>query len=253
MAAIRVSSALSAVVAVALTCAWSWTVHAQKSPRSIPAGAEFRCDNDGVRLGCPTTDRVRDDGQPYNFFTPATTEGASLNAEGEFYLNLTPGGANRILNLDFQNEVDPGACDTGPCYRDAWVNSARSFSDGWLRTNVVTNSGGETELSGGLLAIPCGQARYSRLVITFTDPGPPSVTWSVRFYNAAFPPSDLVTVTRHTRTSWTIDAPAGSRAVLVGSALVKGKLQGTRQEGTFAMPFGIRVTAPTAPSAAGCL
>lgn len=241
------------VLMLILVASGTTIASAQKRPRSIPARAEFRCEYLGAQgtMVCPATDRIRDDGGDYDFFTPATTEGVSLNSNGELYMNLIPAGAARTMNVDFRDEMGGPVCGTGNCYRDSWPTSAFAISSGFLRTNVVTDSSGETELSGGLLAIPCdGQARPARLLITFSDPFQ-SVTWSVRFYNAAFPSSDLVSITRYSRTTWTIDAAAGTKAVLIGSKVVKGKLQGTRPEGTFLMPLLIRVTAD-APSSGLC-
>jgi hypothetical protein len=129
--------------------------------------------------------------------------------------------------------------------------------DGWLRTNVLEDDG-VTELKGGLLALPCSTAaRDSRMLITFTNAtntnSTATVSITLRWYADAFSPSEMVQITRHSRTAFTIEAPDGAaKAVVVGSALVRGRLSGTRQEGVFNMPFKLNVSVPSAPAKTGC-
>lgn len=240
------------------------TVNAQKSPRTQPATGTFRCEGLPGIPGepCPGpgtgTDRVRDDGEAYEFLL-SSGEGSQLNANGEYYLWLQTGGANRSLVVDLTEKLGAADCEISGCYyQQAWGAPTIHIYDGWLRTNVLAEDG-VTELKGGLLALPCGPtARDSRLVITFTNATQTSatktVTMALRYYAEAFDPSDMVKITRHTRTAFTIEAPtSGAKAVLVGSAVVRGKLSGTRQEGVFNMPFKLNVTVPTAPARTDCI
>lgn len=237
------------------------TVTAQKGPPRNPAATgTFRCETGLPGEPCPGpgTDRVRDDGAIYAFLQ-SNGEGSQLNGNGEYYLWLQTGGANRSLVVDLADKVSGADCDLAGCYyQQVWGNLPTiNIYDGWLRTNVL-EADGVTELKGGLLALPCSPTpRDSRMLITFTNAtntnSTATVSMALRWYEDAFPGSNFVKITRHSRTAFTIEAPAGAaHAVLVGSALVRGKLSGTRQEGVFNMPFKLNVTVPAAPAKTGC-
>jgi hypothetical protein len=234
-------------------------VTAQKRPRVLAATGTFRCEAGLPGEACPGTDRVRDDNAGAYAFLQSNGEGSQLNDVGEYYLWLQTGGANRSLVVDLGGKVAGADCELSGCYyQGAWGNlPIINIFDGWLRTNVLAEDG-VTELNGGLVALPCsGVARDSRLLITFTNASQTNstktVTMALRYYADAFPPSNMVKITRHTRTAFTIEAPTGAaQAVLMGSAVVKGKLSGTRQEGVFDMPFKLNVTVADAPAKTGC-
>lgn len=238
----------------------SATVTAQKGPKTPAATGTFRCETGLPGEPCPGTDRVRDDGAIYAFLQ-SNGEGSQLNGNGEYYLWLQTGGANRSLIVDLADKTSGADCELTPegCYyQQAWGNLPTiNIYDGWLRTNVL-EADGITELRGGLLALPCSPtARDSRMLITFTNAtntnASATVTVALRWYADAFSPSNMVQITRHSRTAFTIEAPDGAaKAVVVGSALVRGKLSGTRQEGVFDTPFKLNVSVPSAPAKTGC-
>jgi hypothetical protein len=253
----RLITAASAACLFALTLAAPEDVYAQKG-RPVAATGAFRCTAGVPDDTCPPVqDNVRDDGAAYAFLL-ASGEGSQLNTNGEYYLWFQTGGADRRLTVDLSDQIEAGGCEPNCYYQQAWGTLPEiHIYDGWLRTNVVDSAG--NEVKGGLMAIPCDSLPHdSRMLITFTNATQTSstktVSMTLRWYADAFPPSNMVQVTRHNRTTFTIEAPEGSaQAVLNGSAIVRGKLQNTRLEGVFDMPFKLQVTVPAAPAKDGCL
>lgn len=208
------------------------------------ADAVFRCQLFSMNCGSEAgPDRIRsDDLGMYVEFDPSTSEGASLNANREFYLNFIPGNtvqAGRFLSLDFSNQT-------------AGAPSNRSFlqlnmDNGYMRTNTLTTDA-STETANGLFDVPCGGSRPSRLLVTFKDPVNPSTReWVLWFNQATYADSDNVQVTRDGPTTWTISNDAANHGVLVSRTTLKNKLT-VINEGTYAMPFAVTVTVPDAPS-----
>jgi hypothetical protein len=246
-------AAVMTSIGLVVLVAGNFPLEAAKPKPDLAATAAFRCDA-LTPGGClppsgptdDTSDRVRDDGAPYTYFYPATTEGASINANGEFTLRFIPGDPQgaRSMSVDFGAPVQAPTCSPATC-NPAGPPDFLNVTDGYLRTNVVNSSG--AELAGGMLGMTCGLTYESRLLITIPDVGG---YWVVRFYADAFPPSTFVKVTRTNRTTWIIDA-TGQKSVLLWNGESKGRPAGPGQEGTYAMPFLIEVTVPSAP-ATGC-
>lgn len=229
------------------------TVFAQKG-RALAASGAFRC-TALVQEDCLPPDRVKDDnGGPYDTLL-SSGEGSQLNANGEYYLWFQRGGSTRFLTVDLSDQL-PGPGCNGPCYyQNAWTTLPTiDIHDGWLRTNVVDALG--NELKGGLLALPCEVTHNSRMLITFTnatDTQAATVSMTLRWYPEAFDGSNFVKITRSSRSVFTIEAAEDeAKAVLMGAQLVRGKLQNTRTEGVFDMPFKLQVTVPGAPAKAEC-
>lgn len=248
---------IAAACLLALGLAAPEHLYAQKG-RPLAATGSFRCTaGDAPDNPCPAAqDGVRDDGAVYNFLL-SSGEGSQLNTNGEYYLWLQSGGEDRRLRVDLSNPQPGQYCETTTCYyQQEWGTfPVIDIYDGWLRTNVVDTAG--NELKGGLTALPCGAEHDSRMLITFTNAtqtdATKTVSMSLRWYSDAFPDSDMVKVTRHSRTAFTIEAlEQSAKAVLMGSTLVRGKLQNTRQEGVFDLPFKLQVTVPGAPAKTGC-
>jgi len=241
-------SAAMASIGLLMFAVGNLALQAAKPKPDLAAQAYFRCQ--ALSPEFCMTDRVRDDGGAYEYFYPATTEGASINANGEFTLRFIPGDPQngRSIHVDFGAQVGAPTCSPATCYPGI-LPASLDVTDGYLRTNVVNNSG--AELAGGMLGMTCGPTYNSRLLITIPDAGG---YWVVRFYQDAFPPSTFVKVTRNSQTTWTIDATASDqpRAVLLWNGDSKGRPAGPGQEGTYEMPFQIQVSVPTAPLMAGC-
>jgi len=213
--------------------------------QDLAASAQFRCNFEPGNPSCPDnaieSDRIRDDGGgAYDEFNAATTEGASLNVNGEFFLNFIPGDlttqVGRYLSLDFRRQIDGSVT-----YR---TFQTLAMANGYMRTNTLA-ADGVTPLTGGLLGIPCGDTAQALLLVTFPENA--SRTWVVRFNPLDYPTSNNVVVTRHTGTSWTIaTAPDAARAVLVSRTTVRNKVT-IVNEGTYVMPFSVTVNVPGAP------
>ena len=253
-------SARSIVAAglLAATVAGGHVLLAQKGPKTLAATGTFRCSAGFPGEPCAGVDHVRDDGSgPYDELSGG--EGSQVNTEGEYYLFLQTGGVPRKLTVDLGAAIGASACQlAGDCYyQTAWSGSEIEFEYGWLRTNVLEPDT-VTTLKGGMMALPCATPRLSRALITFTNAtaASPTGTYSfgLRYFADEFYPSNFVQITRHTRTSFTIEAPEGAAtAVLIGNRLIRGKfLADSRQEGVFDMPFKLNVTVPGAPAKAGC-
>ncbi len=252
----RLTTVTTAACLLALGLAAPATVYAQKA-KAVTATGSFRCTAGVPDDACVDPDRVRDDGGGAYSTLLASGEGSQLNSNGEYYLWFQTGGSTRFLTVDLSDQQAAADCDGNCYYQQAWGTlPAIDIYDGWLRTNVVDAAG--NELKGGLLALPCdGAAHDSRMLITFTNATQSSstktVSMTLRWYPDAFDPSNFVKITRHGRTAFTIEAAGGqAKAVLVGAALVRNKLQNSRTEGVFEMPFKLRVTVPGAPAKAGC-
>jgi hypothetical protein len=106
----------------------SVTVTAQKGPKTPPATGTFRCEAGLPGEPCPGTDRVRDDGAIYAFLQ-SNGEGSQLNGNGEYYLWLQTGGANRSLVVDLADQFgDPADCEPNCYYQQALGSCQRSTS-----------------------------------------------------------------------------------------------------------------------------
>lgn len=233
---------LTAVGVALLLAAQGPSIDAQKGgkPTVKPATGTFRCPGPD----CPTADptavpAVLTDGiQGDQFSVPfSAADGATLDAVGEFSLRLVPNG--RSLFLDFSNGSP--LCGAA-CRRKFTGLSLDSDNLTLFHTNVIDPATGG-EAANGVLSIPVGATWRSRLKIAFDTTGPTGerIQWGVRFNPRDYYPSDHISVSRSSLTTWEVFATEAERAMLVS---VCCRQRGHTNEGLYVMPFRLHVTTP---------
>ncbi|AMY12609.1 hypothetical protein LuPra_05888 [Luteitalea pratensis] len=98
-------------------------------------------------------------------------------------------------------------------------------------------------MPNGFKSLMVGQTAPARSFINFADPSGRALNWTVRFDPRQAAGSTYLSVTRTGANEWIIEATAEMVASLSNYTTGSGK-QVTTQEGTYRMPFRIRVTAP---------
>ena len=195
-----------------------------KPPSSVPATAVFRCNDDS----CAESDRIRGDGSPYP---------AQIGSDGNLMLQLPD--SSRHITFDYAECVAP--CPTG---RRWFATYEAGHGQAVLIHTSVLVPGTETEVSGGMLAIPIGATWSSRIKMGYKaiNPAGQAFTWGNRF-NPFFPGSTNLSVTRVSENEWHIEATRAQRAwtVSIGGG-TKPRDVTEVFEGNYLMPFRIIVT-----------
>ena len=210
-----------------------------KKPTTTPATGTFRCPGTQCPIADPTalppviTDAIQGDQIGLSF---GPDDGASLDANGEFSLRFVPNG--RFLVVDFSN-------GPAPC-----LGCRRTFSSLDLdadaltvfHTNVI-DPGTGVEASDGLRSIPIGQTWRSRLKLGFDtwDAAGQNIKWAVRFNPRDYYPSDHISITRTSATTWEAFATDAERAMLVS---VCCRQRTYTNEGLYVMPFRVFISTP---------
>jgi len=210
-----------------------------------PLTAEFRCP---AALDCGGADRIVGDGVVYVGTTPpgslTTQDGAEENLGayftviGDFLFGLKS-WSDRSIRFDFNDPVTAPQC--GSKCRKNFTQVTTNNSQPGSRTAVVDAMG--AALPNGFKSLAVGQSAPARSFINFADPSGRALNWTVRFDPNLAPGSTYLNVTRTHDKEWVIEATATMVAGLSNYTTGSGK-QVTTQEGTFRMPFRIRVTAP---------
>jgi hypothetical protein len=213
----------------------------------FPVTAEFRCPS-VVDCGSTGPDRLTGDGDVYTGTTPAgsttTQDGTAENLGAYFtligdFLFVLKSWSPRTVNFDFSDPVSAPPCGSN-CKRNfEQVTTNTSVPGG--RTAVVDAQG--AALPNGFRSLLPGQSARAAFLINFADPHNRQLNWTVRFNPVAGPGSTYLRVTRTGENEWVIEATNDMVASLSNYTTGTGK-QVTTQEGTFRMPFRIRITTP---------
>jgi hypothetical protein len=211
----------------------------------FPVSAEFRCP---MGPDCQLPDGIQGDSVGvYRGTVPSgsatTQEGQASNygayfTEGNLFLFVLKSGFGRFASFDFSQPTAAAPCMSNrSCKRDfTFATSDVSLPGG--RTYPVDAMG--SDLPNGFMSIPIGAASRARILLNFDDPSGRALLWTVRFDPTLHPGSSLLTVTRPSINTWTIEASASDVAGL-SSATTSGKAVKVN-EGYYRMPFKITVT-----------
>jgi hypothetical protein len=212
-----------------------------------PVTAEFRCPATTDCDGTPV-DRLVGDGDVYTGTTPAgsaTTQdgtaenlGAYFTVVGDVLFVLKP-WSGRTVMFDFSEPVSLPTCGNSCKKTFTQVTTNTSVPGG--RTVVVDAQG--ARLPDSVRGLAVGQSAPAASLINFADPFGRALNWTVRFDPRQGPGSSYLNVTRTGTKEWVIEATADMVASLSHYTTGSGR-QVTTQEGTYRMPFRMRVTLP---------
>jgi hypothetical protein len=208
-----------------------------------PVTLEFRCP---MTADCLAVDGIEGDSMgTYRGTTPngaaTTPEGTESNLgsyfteQGLLVFALKP-GRGRFVSFDFSQPL--GAA---PCAAKCRKNFTAATSDESLpgsRTYPLDAAG--ADLPNGFNSIPVGGSAPAKLFLNFADPDGRDILWTVRFNPYQYPGTSLLTVTRTSSTTWTVEADANDVAQLE-SATTSGK-QVKLNEGFYRMPYKAVIT-----------
>jgi hypothetical protein len=195
----------------------------------VPLTAAFRCPSTPECLSF-STDAIQGDSIPYN---AANGADVSFDVSGDFTFKI-PGTNPRYV---FVNLSNPAGSTTAPFATEpVSSNAATAFS------SPLDASG--RQLRNGFDDISVGQTARATFRVSFPDPDGRAVSWSVWFAPNQYPSSQLVTATRISSNTWSVEAKpttdptTGETAGLTSTSTSRGKTV-TTYWGTYYVPFKI--------------
>ena len=205
-----------------------------KTPPDI-VGVAFFCGSPGL-FQCVGSDAITADADLAGVGIPEGGRGAFLRgSNSELWIGYGKNGHYPLtFNLNLAQLVEPGTCS--PSCRLENPIFTISNQVGEFQSDVV-GADNETPLPNGLLDVPEGGTRRTKLKISFYDPWGRDLIWGLNFIPSSYADATNINVTRTATCTWVFEPGPGDRAGLFAYGRVgKGKAVRT-DEGLYAVPF----------------